>query len=251
MRRKTLPMILLLALAITSIVHIHQIPMLETKAATPILRIVDTYNITQLNMTFNVNITITDVSNLFLWVVDLKWNASVIEVTTGDPQGIRRVVGGKYVYFNLYEGPFLKEVHETSFVCNKIDNTQGELTHLGAAYTSLGSGASGSGLLATMNFTCLSVGETTIEIVDSVLMSSQQQSIAHQRVNGTVTGKPPPIPPIWTQLWFQGTIVGIAVVAVVATTFRYRKKIAQRLPKREKETDELVEEELRFQKSRI
>ncbi len=241
-------MILLLALAITSVAYIYQIQMPETKAATPILKIINAYNITQLGTTFNVNITITDVSNLFMWGVDLKWNASAIEVTTGDSQGIRLVWGGQYVYFNVYEGPFMQEVRETSFVCSKIDNTHGEISHLGAGYTSFGSTPSGSGLLATMNFTCLSVGETTIELVDSTLVSPEQQPIDHQRVNGTVTDQLPPVSPIWTQLWFQVTVVVIvviavvAVVAVVAKVFyvRHKKKIAEHPPERKEDIEKLL-----------
>jgi len=245
LRRKTLPIILLLALAIASIAHIHQIQMSEAKLATPILRIVNAYNITQLGMTFNVNITITEVSNLFMWGVDLEWNASTIKVTTGDSQGIKLVWGGQYVYFNVYEGPFMQEVRETSFVCSKINNTGGKISHLGASYTSFGSSASGSGLLATMNFTCLSVGETTIEIVDSMLVSNEQHPIDHQCVNGTVTDQLPPVSPIWEQLWFQVTvvvIVVIAVVPVVAKVFyvRHKKKIAEHPPEREEDIEQLL-----------
>jgi len=248
LRRKVLQTLLLITFII-----LVSIPTHKAKAAGAALKVSSIYNFTEVGKTVNVNITAMDVTSLLRWIVNLKWNSSIIKISTGDTKGIRKVVGVQYVYFNIYEGPFIEDARldqDAIFLANVINNTGGRISGLSGGYTSFGSTPSGSGTVATINFTYLQAGEATIEVTYSFLMDGEGNEIEHAVVNGTITDKPPPVPPIWSELWFQGTIVGIGVVAVVATAFRYRKKIAQHLPKREEEADELVEEDLRFQKSR-
>lgn len=103
-----------------------------------------------------VNITITDVNNLALWMFRLKWNNSLLQLNS------------------IVEGPFLKEGGATLFMCptdyTKI-NADGELNEVSCAITGLEPddlGMSGSGVLATLNFTASAVGTTTIEFFEDL-----------------------------------------------------------------------------------
>jgi hypothetical protein len=229
----------------------------KIQAVGPVVAVTSVYNATQVGTTFLVNITITGVANLLTWAINLTWDPTILKISTGtpDPNAYGAIRSGRY---NIYEGPFMKSVRSTIFTANKINNTSGKINSLACGYITSGTTPSGDGVLASINFTYIKVGTATIDIDgpsttyprQSMIIDSTNKEIPHEDKDGTVTENDPPIPPIWSELWFQGTIVGIAVVAVVATAFRYRKKIAQHLPKREEEADELVEEDLRFQKSR-
>lgn len=205
-------LIIMLALFVTAnLASVSQI-----QAASPKLTVTSVYNIKEPGVTFLVNITVTDVEDLFMWAVDLSWDPNIIKISTGDPHGLYR--GG--IYYNIYEGPFLKSVRPTLFLANAIDNTRGNITSLSASYQSPGTAASGSGVLATINFTSINVGTTTIQMTrQGLLIDHAGKDIPHEDVNGLVTEKePPPPPPVWTELWFQltaGIIVAVIVVGYI------------------------------------
>jgi hypothetical protein len=253
MRRKFVLMLLVL----TVISTLKSMP--NTQAAGPVVAVTSVYDVTEIGRTFFVNITATGATSVVMWAINLTWDPNIIQITTGnpDPNGQGALRRGKY---NIYEGSFLKSVNNnTGFTANKIDNTLGRLVMLSCSFGVSGISASGDGVMVTINFTSVSIGTANIDINgpstthpgQSWLIDTAGKEIPHEDRDGVVTDQGPPQPQIWTEPWFQGTIVGIAVVAVVATAFRYRKKIAQHLPKHEEEAEELVEEDLRFQKSRI
>lgn len=159
----------------------------------PTVAITDVH-VTEPGMTFLVNITVTDVNNLKSWAIDLSWNSSVIKIMTGDPAGLKPL--NALEKYNVYEGPFLKAVRETgTFQVREIDNEDGKMSMLSCGYVLAGETASGSGVLATINFTCISVGTTTIEITghsseypgQSLLESSTGSEIPHVDKDGAVT----------------------------------------------------------------
>jgi hypothetical protein len=242
LRNKPLPILVLLTfIIIASVLNTYKIHVPEAKAATTTLKVVSVYNVTEPGTTFKVNITVTDVTNLLRWLLTLEWNTSAIELTTGDPQGIRQIdfSTGRYVYFNIYEGPFLEGVREDEnavFLANAIDKVNGKIDYLSGGYQNPGSpGASGSGIIATINFTCLEVGETTIEITYSALSNINVEAITHESVNGIVTDKPPPVSPIWTELWFQATMIVIVVIVIAAVAVYVVKKRYAKRPAKTKE----------------
>ena len=206
----------------------------KTQAATPVVAITNKYNITEPGMTFNITITVTDVTALFTWVINLTWDSNIIKITTGDPDpnGVGDLKRGKY---NIYEGPFLKSIRPTVFLATEIDNTNGKIRELVCGYEPAGATPSGSGVLATINFTYVNVGTTTIEINgpgaqgESQLLNSAGKGMSHEDRDGVVTEHGPP--PIWTQLWVQVTAASIIVIAVVGTVYvRHKKKIAKYPP---------------------
>ena len=217
MRKKPV-LILLVFIAVAAVASVPQ-----TQAATPVVTVGNKYNVTEPGRTFQINITITDVTFLSMWIVNLTWDPNIIKITTGDPQGLRK---GK-IYYNIYEGPFMKDA---TFIANEIDNTRGKITRLGSAYQALGSTASGSGVLATINFTSINVGTTTININGpskkhpghSVLQDQAGEEMPHEDVDGMATEHAQPL--IWMEPWFQATTVGIIVVIVGVTYVIIKKR---------------------------
>ena len=218
-----------LSIALTLVFAINLASVAETHASPgPTVKVTSVYNVEEPGATFSVNITVKDVSDVLMWVIDLKWDPNIIRISTGDSNGTKK--GG--IYYNIYEGPFLRSLRTTIFLANSIDNTEGSITSLSAGYMGPGSTASGNGVLATINFTCINVGTTTIEMTGpstasswrSMLVDHSGKEMSHEDVNGVFTENPPPVTPVWAQLWFQTTLVTVAVVVVAAGYAAIRRK---------------------------
>lgn len=113
---------------------------------------------------FSVNISISNVTDLYGWEFKFKWDATLLEAT------------------NITEGNFLKGQGDTLFVIN-INNTEG---YVRAACTLIGSipGANGSGTLATIKFYVETLGECVLDLYDTKLVSSTEQPIEHTTIDG-------------------------------------------------------------------
>jgi len=203
----------------------------KTQAQVTTVTITSAYNVTTPGMTFMVNITITDVSDLFMWVANLSWDPTIIRLSTGnpDPNGYGALKTGKY---NIYEGPMLKSIRPTVFLASAVDNVNGKIKYLSGGYEALGSTPSGSGVLAMINFTCVKAGTTNVEITgpnsqgQSMLVDSNGNQITHEDRDGVVTDQGPPQPPIWAQLWFQLPIITIIVMTLLTTAYiRVKRKV--------------------------
>lgn len=186
----------------------------------PTVSITRLYNLNlQPRQTITVSVTISDVSRLVSCRINLAWDPNVLNMTTGDPKGWMDPI--KRIKYGVYEGPFLKEAsNSTMFGINKVDNVAGTITAIFNGIASPDETASGSGVIAIMNFTCVNPGVTVIEITGPRTGHSSLQGsmvgetiqISHQDVNGLVTNEAPP--GIWVEFWFQAT-VGIAVVEII------------------------------------
>jgi hypothetical protein len=96
--------------------------------------------------TFELNIQVDNVTNLWSWGLNLSWNPDVLEIV-GDP----------------IEGDFLKQGGSTLFIAAPTDNDYGNIPSLSCTLLSY-SGINGSGLLATAEFRVVSSGTTDIDI---------------------------------------------------------------------------------------
>lgn len=116
------------------------------------------------NETFIVNVTVSEVIDLYGWEFKLGWYEELLEV------------------INVTEGDFLKKRGETFFIA-KINNTAGYLI---ADCTLLGNvpGVSGGGTLATIEFIVKSTGESVLNLYRTKLVSSFEESIAHTTEDG-------------------------------------------------------------------
>ena len=230
MRKK---IVLLMSLILITAATLRIVP--NAQAATPTVAVASVYNITEPGMTFQVNITITDVTDLSMWIINMSWDPNMLQIPTGDRQGLRK----RQIYYNIYEGPFMESFHSAIFTANEIDNVHGRIRQLACGYAGAGTPAWGSGVLATINFTSVNVGTITIEINGpsieypghSMLLDNSGYEMPHEDIDGTVTEHAPPL--IWMEPWFQATTVGIIVV-IVAATYVIKKKSVRHPTKSEK-----------------
>ena len=113
---------------------------------------------------FSINVTISNVLDLYGWEFKLSWNATLLDVV------------------NVVQGPFLNSGGDTYFTY-KPNATAGYLI---ADCTLLGMvrGVSGNGILATITFYVKNNGECPLNLYDVILLNSFEQSIPCQIVDG-------------------------------------------------------------------
>jgi len=128
-----------------------------------------------------VNITVSDVTDLYLWMFRLRWNKTVLQLNS------------------IREGPFLEEGGDTSGIMlspmtlSEI-NGAGRIEEAACSLVGAVPGVSGSGTIATLNFTCLSLGSTSIEFWEESplykpatdLLNSDGVTISHTAPSATV-----------------------------------------------------------------
>ena len=131
---------------------------------------------------FLVNITINEVTDLYLWMFRLRWNNTVLQLN------------------NIEEGAFLQDEGDTSGIWLSPNVTISEINAAGrideATCSLLGPvlGVDGNGTVATLNFTCLSLGDSTLEFWEEApyyepatdLLDSNLDSIPHTATPGAV-----------------------------------------------------------------
>jgi len=96
--------------------------------------------------TFTVNVTISDVTNLYGWQFNITFDPNVLRCE------------------KAAEGPFLSSVNTTMYPAPKIDNDKGYVMSSSLFWIPWypPQGASGSGLLANVTFTVKSGGSTSL-----------------------------------------------------------------------------------------
>lgn len=108
---------------------------------------------------FAINISILNVNDLFGWQLKIGWNTTILDA------------------INATEGPFLKNGGST-FFSPSINNSTGyailDCTLLGNV-----SGVSGSGTLAIIQFHVKAGGNCDLNLYDTTLLDSSEQSITH------------------------------------------------------------------------
>jgi len=144
-------------------------------------------SVTYVNETFNINITITDVTQLTGWEIRLYYKNTLLNCTA------------------FTEGPFLKSGGSTFKVLdilNDFNSTHGRIL---AACSLLGLGVSvnGSGVVATADFEALAQGETPLDLENTKLSDEKipPEPIIHTAVDGTVnvTIRPENVVDVYTQ----------------------------------------------------
>jgi hypothetical protein len=119
--------------------------------------------------TFTVNVSISNVTDLYGWQLDFSWNPSLLNVT------------------NIIEGPMLKSSSNSTYFSPKVNNAAGNLSALCTRSYSFGSnvtGVSGSGTLMTMQFKVISSGECELNLYDTQLANSTDGPINHTVQDG-------------------------------------------------------------------
>ena len=130
---------------------------------------------------FLVNITVNDMTDLYLWMFRLKWNNTVLQLNSID------------------EGPFLQDEGDTSGIwlssptISEI-NIAGRIDEATCSLLGPVPGVNGSGTIATLNFTCLSLGDSTLEFWEEApyyepatdLLDSNLDNVPHTATAGVV-----------------------------------------------------------------
>jgi len=131
-----------------------------------------TPSITNVNVgtVFNVNVTISGVSNLYAWEFRVYFLNAIINCTA------------------TTEGSFLSSVGSTVFLLNITNNFNSTYGRVLAACTLLGAGksASGSGVLATLTFNATSNGSSNLDLQETKLSDINSQSIPNTAIGGRV-----------------------------------------------------------------
>jgi hypothetical protein len=126
----------------------------------------------QIGKTVQINVTVTNVTNLWQWGISLSWNSTILNFTS------------------ITEGPFLSSIGTTmaAFPENAYDEyfSKGILPEASSTFISNKS-ASGSGILATITFDVLAVGETDLTIESTLKRpESGHPLIDHTSTNGHI-----------------------------------------------------------------
>jgi len=153
---------------------------------------------------FSVDVTVEDVTNMAANGAILHFEPDAMQAT------------------KIIEGDFLKR-GGTTLPVEIIDNTTGTVTF---AYALTAGSVSGSGRLATIEFTATASAEGTFDLnlTDVELYDSNQNLIPKEVINGTVTiggaGPAPPTPGFSV----IGVAAAIGIVAVVFAIKRRRRR---------------------------
>jgi len=120
--------------------------------------------------TLTINVTVTDVSDLYGWQFKLYYDPRILNGTS------------------IIEGPFLKSggetFSETSFN-DGYNTTHGRATAF-SSLTGNASGVTGSGVLATVIFKTKALGTSLLELSETVLGNPDGEEITHNVADGAV-----------------------------------------------------------------
>jgi len=127
----------------------------------------------QAGETFEINISIAQVSDLAAWEFKLYYESSLLNATT------------------IVEGPFLRSAGITQFVVfNFTDSYNATHGRIWAActLTGQGPGAGGNGILASITFNARAIGRANLQLRDTDLLDSKMppDRISHATIDGTV-----------------------------------------------------------------
>jgi hypothetical protein len=137
--------------------------------------------------TFNLNVSISGVTDLYSWQFDLSFDHTLLTANS------------------INEGPFLKTGGSTNYVAGAIDNSAGTIKNTADTLTGF-TGVSGSGVLAFVNFTAGSTtGISNIILSNITLLDSNFNAIVNTPQNGSVTIVAAPEPA--TLLLFSSTLL--------------------------------------------
>ena len=113
---------------------------------------------------FTIEVKVSNVTDLYGWEFHLRWNSTILDC------------------MEVNEGPFLKSGGSTFFTY-KINNTKGSIV---VDCTLLGDveGVDGTGTIATITFYIERGGVCILDLYDTILLNSVEQSIEHSTIDG-------------------------------------------------------------------
>jgi len=160
------------------------------------------------NQTFELDINVSEASDLYGWEFKLGWNPTLLDVV------------------NVTENSFLSTGGET-YIVSKVNNVEGYIL-VGCTLLRNITGVNGNGTAATVEFKAERAGSTTLDLHDTKLVSSQKQQTSHNSIDGTVTIPSTPVGGIYipvNKLELLAPYIGLTILlAVAVVTVVYVKK---------------------------
>lgn len=158
--------VFLLTLALIMVLIGFTITDFSGEASVPLIAFQPNLHETFRDEAFSLNITVSNVTDLYLWVVNVEWNSTVLD------------------FLQYVEGPFLKQGGETTIMDSGV--SPGKISELACTLLGDVAGVNGSGTLVTLTYTALTVGTTSVNITFSDLLNSAGQSISHETGEATI-----------------------------------------------------------------
>jgi hypothetical protein len=118
---------------------------------------------------FAVNVSVSNVADLYGWQIDLGWNSSLLNVT------------------NVIEGPMLKSSGNSTFFSPVVNRAAGNLSVLCTRLLSFGSnvtGVSGHGTLMTVQFEVIGSGACDLSLYSTQLLDTDGRAMSHTVQDG-------------------------------------------------------------------
>jgi hypothetical protein len=138
-----------------------------TRAAT--ISIQPASSTTNVGSAVNLNVNISNVSNLFAFQFDIGFNPSVLSASS------------------VSEGPFLLSGGTTAFVPGTTDNLAGTISFTADSLVGAIPGVSGDGVLATLQLLPLAIGTSPMSLSNITLLDSNFNSIDFTSEDGSIT----------------------------------------------------------------
>jgi len=135
---------------------------------------------------FIINVTVNDITGLYLWMFRLRWNHTVLQLNSIEEGPFLKKNGGSTSGLML-SPPTIPEI-----------SSAGKINELACSLVGGVSGVDGSGTIAMLNFTCLAMGNTALEFWEESpyfvpatdLLNSGGVSIPHTATPGEVSVVP-------------------------------------------------------------
>lgn len=162
-------------LLVVLIVSLTFVPRLADAAEVVVAVDPPSYEVSEVGKSFTLDVTVSDVADLWGWSFSVRWNPSVLSLT------------------EVTEGAFLKNKGETIFIWNSYNQSaldEGYLPEVNCALFSAET-VSGDGVLASLVFKATGSGTSQIilenvHLLPDAVLPTDTSEIDHSSVNGEV-----------------------------------------------------------------
>jgi hypothetical protein len=171
MKREAITVACLLAIVVAVLAYvILSSPSSTVSSSSSTVLFVDPNTVQEtVGQNFAVNVSISNVTDLYAWQLTLTWNPSLLSVT------------------NVAEGPMLRSSGNSTYFSPKVNAASGNLSALCSRLLSIGSsvtGVSGNGTLMTIQFKVIANGSCDLSLYDTQLRDPNINAISHTVKNG-------------------------------------------------------------------